>query len=65
MLTVTVPLSTTPTPGNDDITGTDGPDTIAVLESDDIVRGLGAGDLLFGKQNLAWCKPVQAAAARP
>ena len=49
VLTVTLPLSTTPTPGNDSLTGTDGPDTIAALESDDIVRGLGAGDLLFGK----------------
>ena len=47
---VVLTVTTTPTPENDSITGTDGPDTIAALAGDDVVLGLGAGDILFGNQ---------------
>jgi RTX calcium-binding nonapeptide repeat (4 copies) len=45
------PTSTTPTPGDDDVTGTDdGPDTIAALSGADTLRGLNFNDFLLGNQ---------------
>ena len=43
-------VSTTPTPGPDNLTGTSGADTIAALQSDDTINGGGGNDLLLGNQ---------------
>ena len=43
-------ISTTPTPGPDNVTGTSGSDTIAGLQGDDTINGGGGNDVLLGNQ---------------
>ncbi|MFN3260567.1 MAG: hypothetical protein ACE37J_08400 [Pikeienuella sp.] len=44
------PPTSGPTPGDDVLTGTNGPDRIAARAGDDTVRGLGGDDTLLGQQ---------------
>ena len=44
------PVSFVPSLGPDEIFGDEGANTIAAQASDDVVHGLGAGDLLFGNE---------------
>jgi RTX calcium-binding nonapeptide repeat (4 copies)/PKD domain len=54
---------TTPTNGNDSLTGTAGPNTICGLLGNDVLNGLGGNDTLFGDACGAMTKAIAAAAA--